>query len=61
MCLKYDQAVVDMLVLCNTKGKWKRESYGAEFAGEDEDPPLKQHAGIELKEIPDIYCYDKLS
>lgn len=61
MGLKYDQAVADMLILCNKKGKWKRASYCAEFAGEDEDPPLEQHAGIELEEIPDIYGYYQLS
>ncbi|KAF3844089.1 hypothetical protein F7725_016137 [Dissostichus mawsoni] len=28
----------------------------AEFAGKDEDASLKQHAGVELEQVPHIYC-----
>lgn len=35
-------------------------SYGAEFAGKDEDASFKQHAGIDLEQVPHIYCHNQL-
>lgn len=35
-------------------------SYSAEFAGKDEDASLKQHAGVELEQVPHIDCHNQL-
>lgn len=35
-------------------------SYRAELAGKEEDASLKQHAGIELEQVPHIYCHNQL-
>lgn len=35
-------------------------SHRAELAGKDEDASLKQHAGIELEQVPHIYCHNQL-
>lgn len=35
-------------------------AYGAEFAGKDEDASLKQHAGIELKQVPYVHRHNQL-
>lgn len=47
---------------CNSIKTSEQEnvSYTAEFAGKDKDASLKQHAGVELEQVPHIYCYDQL-
>lgn len=35
-------------------------SYSAEFASKDDDASFKQHAGIELEQVPHIYCHNQL-
>lgn len=40
--------------------KPKLVSYSAQFACEDEDASLKQHAGIKLKKVPNIDRYNQL-
>lgn len=32
----------------------------AEFTGKDENASLQQHAGVELEQVPHIYCHNQL-
>lgn len=32
----------------------------AEFTGKDENASLQQHAGVEMQQVPHIYCHNQL-
>lgn len=39
---------------------WWEVTDSAEFTGKDENASLQQHAGVELQQVPHIYCHDQL-
>lgn len=39
---------------------WWEVTDSAEFTGKDENASLQQHAGVELQQVPHIYCHNQL-